>query len=456
MSQLGYVRLKCLNVNRTVKFYTACLKFVVKRRSETDSFTYVFLGPSKGEPSSGAAAAASEGNGSGGGNAEGTGGIDATETSMRGVGDMSLRFECERFKQMKFAKAARVPVCSKSRVKLVMYVKSIREVTLQVERSNSGAWLYSLPQRCGGVLIATLVDPNGVLVQLVELPDTFLKDKDGTDKLSFAASGVRFGYAVIKSDHAVEHARYYEALFRPRVPDITASALHTPTPSERKMRLRKSPGLSIVDQEHFPEALAAFVWVGSGSRAKSTTLCFMEKVKRAGVELPRSRTNQRMQQQYKKSAARPDEEVDGEAEREADGAGEGAGTAKDSLGKQSLDSAKRCFEYLMETKSADDIDPLLGVGIIVADLPATVVRLQRHLAHPVTFIDDIKHQEAIGDMCSFVDSQQCLVDLVDQRSAYLLDHPKARAPRKPEKVPRNFRQAEASTFKQQTTKRLPP
>ncbi|GBG26158.1 DNA ligase 1 [Hondaea fermentalgiana] len=377
-SILAFVRLKCFSVARTTKFYTSCLGFDLKRKSELEdgALTLIVLTPKTDEST-----------------------------------PLNLRFECERYKQLKFSKAAKVPICTTSRVKLIFYVRDLRSVILSVERSSTGAWVFCPPQRHSTVLIAIIVDPNGILVELVEMPNALQKVpahllNPGDARLPNATQvPIRFGHALLRSPSALEQAQYFEALFRPR----------TDTHVARKSRLStigpQTRGISIVDKEDFPELLATYVWIGAGPRSHHSTLCFMHRVERRSIEVPRTRfagnarAGASIASSFKSKAASDPE-------------------SEDSSFTARKDAAKSAFQFLMETKSAEEIDPFLGLGIMVSDLDETRARLQRHTRYPVKFYDEPHEDEAVGRLCSFADEHGVLVHLIDSQSAFLIDNPK--------------------------------
>lgn len=397
-SRLGFIRLKCFSVSRTIKFYTTCLGFDLKRKSELEegAVTMVFLTPKASEEF-----------------------------------PLDLRFECERYKQMKYSKVAKVPVCTTSRIKLVFYVRDMRSALLSVERSATGSWVFSLPQRHASVLIAVVVDPNGILVELVEMSDSLLKvppqflsefDKVSRQNENHHSNQgpVRFGYATIRSPAALEHARYYEALFRPRLDTRKGQRLAR---KNRSSMAQQTQGIHIVDKEDFPELLASFVWIGSGPRSHCSTVCFVHKIERQGLEVPRLRfaanTTKTVRQNPHASFSHRRESLHPDNSDPATN----HSTSFRTRG-HTADAAKKAFHFLMEAKSAEEIDPFIGIGIFVNDLLATRSRLERHTRYSITFIDEPHEQEAVGRLCSFADEHGVLVQLVDNRSAMLIDLPK--------------------------------
>jgi len=344
MSWLGFVRLKCLDPNRTIKFYTECFHFEIKQKVEQERETFIFFQP-RGNPH-----------------------------------HVGLRFECENSNQLGIRSVAKVPLSFKSAVKLVFYAKRVSEVIIAVEQSLSGGYIYNTPTRHFGVVSALIVDPNGILIQVIELSETLLKDTSvslnpALCRLNFYGSAVRFGYAEIKSPDAMEHANYYAELFG----------------------ATEDQGLSIVDNENFPEMLTSYVWLGVGPRIYYSAICFVDKAERPGIKVQRMNGASA----FASSSA---------------SSGGGGGTHFNSKKLQ----AQKAFNNMQHEKLLQQSNPFLGIAIVVNDLEPKMNILSRHLRYPINFSSQLVKNDSLGIISTFLDPSGIHVQLIDDEFSPIL------------------------------------
>jgi len=275
----------------------------------------------------------------------------------------------------------------------VFYVQNIHDIILSVKNSDTGAWVYSLPQRHSDVSIALVVDPNGIMIQLVQLSDVHLQlvgpNGRAVENFTFQGLATKLGYASINSRNATEQAKFYQSLFKDTLEfeDLPQSSSGTREQSTRK-------GLRIVDKEAFPELMANYVWLGNAPRSRSATLCFWNKVERPGTQVQRL--------YHGKNALRKVSNQEGEEQNK-----------EEEQEKESV-SARRCFQMLTQEKTAAKGDPFLGLGIYVKDIERTVDNLKRNFEYPVRFIQEVMHAEAVGLSAVLLDDNDIHVQLVDE------------------------------------------
>jgi hypothetical protein len=194
------------------------------------------------------------------------------------------------------------------------------------------------------IFIATVVDPNGLCIKLIEMKNPLLLVDEVTDsgnsskklsnlyktksflmeklekkksnnkfKLSERQKGAtyekqfetRLGYLVVPCDLSNEVAMFYQSNFSVLV---SAAPVGVEQTAAQDIDIMKSineaaanssagtvkdtvmirTGFSVVDREDFPEVLSAYTWLGNGLRSKHTCLCLLQQVDRKSASISKS------------------------------------------------------------------------------------------------------------------------------------------------------------------------
>jgi catechol 2,3-dioxygenase-like lactoylglutathione lyase family enzyme len=283
---LDHFRIQCFNMDQTEEFYTR-LGFRVDRRYETlhtTVFTFVCRDGSKAFNQS----------------------------------NVTLAFEYDKLRTtMRTGVAAGYLRSLFDRNHLVCYCRDVQETVIRMSTLQLGyQHIYGNGVRqIGSQKAAILIDPNGLVIRLLEVPDSWLvcdaapfSQVSGSNR-SVADAGsvgelaesvrwsIRIGHMVVHRIRACDIAQYYEQLFsvfRDQIGqggDLTEdneesagggriSEEHDALETEADALERI--GLHIVDAATFVRGglQYEYYWLGMGPRDRHVTLCFVDTVRR--------------------------------------------------------------------------------------------------------------------------------------------------------------------------------
>eukprot|EP00753_Platysulcus_tardus_P000900 PLAT10776.1.p1 GENE.PLAT10776.1~~PLAT10776.1.p1 ORF type:complete len:544 (-),score=171.38 PLAT10776.1:151-1758(-) len=279
---LRYFRLRCSDLRRSVRFYTRVMGMKRDKELRTPGFVSVVV-------------------------------HDGTRLRHR----VSIRLEheessavLEEEEESEDAGKEMEPVYQ------VWYVKNLDKLVARVinQQHDTGAWMYIPPQRHGGVKIAAVVDPGGMLLRLVECPaDFMLRESSSSLEEPDMTWQVRLGYFVFPCTEPDERAKLLQSLLSNEVEDVysftafrrtlastrpvgsMAAAAAAAAAAAKKEEdaaaagrsAKPRAGLYVVDREDFPEVLTTYVWLGSSKRSLSACLCMFKRVVRRGAAISR-------------------------------------------------------------------------------------------------------------------------------------------------------------------------
>lgn len=181
---------------------------------------------------------------------------------------------------------------------LMVYTSSVAEYAARAQ--DHGYIVYVEPQLISGDIYSTvLVDPNGILVRIVE--SDYIWPVSPNNK-----SAARLGYCTLMvKDHERldRNINFYENTCS--TPALMATRRGFKFEGAKRA---KEAYFRVVDQERFVEDLTLYTWMGNGSRERFTTICFKHKYARAasGVQF---KQNSILNQQSFKTLEKGDSKV---------------------------------------------------------------------------------------------------------------------------------------------------